>query len=205
MIYILYSMPIITTTVSLIIFVVIYYTFLWEDTSISSIKKTVPNIIQLSKNITYIEDYIKQTIENYEHELIPINSKIDITTELTSSQIQFLNFLKNLEIYQTEWDNYVGKGLISNTDIEMPYRIAHNIREILEVPISDTLDEFGYKNVWITPEEIKCVINYLNKKRDPITPPKNKYGDEHVVICIKCKSHISLLSELDESHNIKAG
>lgn len=165
------------------------------------IKDEIPQIIELSKNVQNIENYIEQTLDIFPNDLPIIGESITKETQLTTSQLNFLKFIDNLKIYQEKWDTYAFDQLIHVTNIESPYRIAHRIRTLLEIPLVMNLDKTDI-DVWLTKEEENCLRNYetklmkpisnINKTFTPETPvtPVSECSD-HIVICIRCKELIN--------------
>ena len=62
-------------------------------------------------------------------------------------------------MYQEKWDNYSFQQLINASIIKSPYRIAYEIRSLLEIPFIKDV-ETNDIDVWLTKEESECVINY---------------------------------------------
>lgn len=167
------------------------------------IKDEIPEIIELSKNVQNIENYIEQTLDIFPNDLPIIGESITKETQLTTSQLNFLKFIDNLKIYQEKWDTYAYDQLIHVTNIESPYRIAHRIRTLLEIPLIMNLDKTDI-DVWLTKDEEDCLSNYETKLMKPmsnikqsITPPAPapltpvSECSDHIVICIKCKELIN--------------
>jgi hypothetical protein len=162
------------------------------------IKDEIPAIIELSKNVQNIENYIEQSIEIFPHDLPTIGDSVTKETQLTLSQLNFLRFIKNLKTYQEKWDTYAYDQLIHVTNIESPYRVAHRIRELLEIPFVMNVDKSDI-DVWLSKEEEECIRNYelklmttkpIMKEESEISTPISETSD-HVVICIKCKEILS--------------
>ena len=167
------------------------------------VKEEIPEIIELSKNILNIQNYIDNTIEYFSDDLPPIGESIKKDTKLTVSQLNFIRYIRNLEIYQEKWDRYSSEQLINVSNIESPYRIAYEIRSLLEIPFIKNIEKNDI-DVWLTKEESDCVLNYELKLMNPILqnkdtiPPsisellqnENK-NDDHIIICVKCKELIS--------------
>jgi len=162
------------------------------------IKDEIPSIIELSKNVQNIENYIEQTLDIFPNDLPTIGESITKETQLTTSQLNFLKFIDNLKIYQEKWDTYAFDQLIHVTNIESPYRIAHRIRTLLEIPLVMNVDKTDI-DVWLTKEEKDCLRNYeinlmkpTSNIKQSITPttPVSECSD-HIVICIKCKELIN--------------
>ena len=162
------------------------------------IKDEIPEIIELSKNVQNIENYIEQTLEIFPNDLPPIGESITKNIQLTTSQLNFLKFIENLKIYQEKWDTYAYDQLIHVVNIESPYRVAHRIRSLLELPLIMNQDKTDI-DVWLTKEEKECIYNYENKFMTPTTSIKQidspatplSETSDHIVICIKCKELIS--------------
>ena len=167
------------------------------------IKDEIPEIIELSMNIQNIQNYIDNTIEYFSDDLPPIGQSIKKDTKLTVSQLNFIRYIKNLEMYQEKWDNYSFQQLINASIIKSPYRIAYEIRSLLEIPFIKDV-ETNDIDVWLTKEESDCVINYELKLINPIlqnkeiSPPStpellqnDNKNDDHIIICVKCKELIT--------------
>ena len=167
------------------------------------IKDEIPEIIELSMNIQNIQNYIDNTIEYFSDDLPPIGQSIKKYTKLTVSQLNFIRYIKNLEMYQEKWDNYSFQQLINASIIKSPYRIAYEIRSLLEIPFIKDV-ETNDIDVWLTKEESDCVINYELKLINPIlqnkeiSPPStpellqnDNKNDDHIIICVKCKELIT--------------
>jgi hypothetical protein len=176
------SYPIIFSFIIGALLIIGVYMLLNENMDIIKIKDTIPKIIKLSKYINNVERMIQTTINI---DIIQINKQIEINTELTIDQIYFLEFIQILEIYQPTWDQYVRNNLIHNMDITMPYIVAHKIRELLQTPMKKD-DETNEDIVWLSKVETINLLNYYNKKRDPISPK----SIDHVSICVKCREKI---------------
>jgi hypothetical protein len=167
------------------------------------IKDELPEIIELTKNIQNVENYIENTIEYFNDDLPPIGETIRKDTKLTISQLNFIRYIRNLELYQEKWDRYSLGQLINVSNIESPYRIAYEIRSLLEIPFIKDV-ETNDIDVWLTKEETDCIINYELKLIKPILqnkemiPPStsellqnDNKNDDHIIICVKCKELIS--------------
>jgi hypothetical protein len=162
------------------------------------IKDEIPEIIELSKNVQNIENYIEQTLEIFPHDLPTIGESITKETQLTTSQLNFIKFIENLKTYQEKWDTYAYDQLIHVVNIESPYRIAHRIRTLLDLPLIMNVDKTDI-DVWLTKEEEDCIRNYENKTIMPKSISKQDFStntpisecSDHIVICIKCKEVIS--------------
>jgi hypothetical protein len=162
------------------------------------IKNEISEIIELSKNVQNIENYIEQTLDIFPDDLPPIGDTITKDTQLTTSQLNFLKFIENLKIYQEKWDMYAYDQLIHVSNIESPYRVAYRIRNLLEIPFIQNLDKTDI-DVWLTKEEELCIHKYENKLILPkVTSKQHKIPDspisensDHIVICVKCKELLS--------------
>lgn len=164
------------------------------------LQNEIPKIIELSKNIQNIVHYVDTTIEIFEDDIPPINEAITKDTLLTSSQLNFLKFIKNLENYQDKWDYYSFSGLIQSLNIESPYRVAYHIRSILEIPFVKDIDSNDI-DVWLSKDEIECINSYETNVNKLVTieqPIIENY--EHISICVKCKE---LITEEEAENLIK--
>lgn len=182
MILLLMSYPIVFSFIIGILIIIGIYMLLNENMDIIKIKDTIPKIIKLSKYIDNVERMIQPLINS---DIIQINKQIEIDTELTIDQIYFLEFIQVLEVYQPIWDQYTRNNLIHNKDITMPYIVAHKIRELLGIQLEKDQDT-NEDEVWLSKVETINLLNYYNKKRDPISPKSN----DHISICIKCREKI---------------
>jgi len=160
-------------------------------------KNEISEIIELSKNVQNIENYIEQSLEIFPDDIPPIGDTITKDTQLTTSQLNFLKFIENLKIYQEKWDMYSYDQLINVSNIESPYRVAYRIRNLLEIPFIENLDKNDL-DLWLTKEEELCIRKYENKSTIPKVTKQSiipdspiSENDDHIVICIKCKEIIS--------------
>jgi len=132
----------------------------------------IPVIINLAQRVEFIQNYVHFII-NYEQDLPLIPTIITPDTELTYSQINLLNFIKELEQLNKVWDVYKDNGIISNSDIRMPYAIAYNIRELIDIPVDkkEDEDEDDDDDMWLSKEESDCLIKYNSKIKTPLISP----------------------------------
>lgn len=126
----------------------------------------VPNIIKLAQRVEYIQNYVDYTINDYQHDIPQISTDIDENSELTTSQLQFLKAINELQELNRVWEIYRDNKILNNSDIKFPYAIAYHIRELLDIPIYK--DEDNDENVWLTEKEYKCIKKYDNKINKPI-------------------------------------
>lgn len=188
-------------TVTIIIFSVIIVCYLYisslETIDKSKLLDEIPTIINLAQRIEYIQNYIEYTLDDFEHDLPPISEDITLQTGLTGSQLNLLNFIKELKDLHKEWERYKDNNILSNSNIKMPYAIAYHIRELLETPIYKDEDNEDY--VWLNKIEMDCIRKYNFKIKEPLPSP-NRLND-HITICIKCKEIIRSNEVTDDEDN----
>jgi hypothetical protein len=145
----------------------------------------IPNIIKLAQRVEYIQNYVDYTINDYEHDLPQIDGDIEEDTELTTSQLNVLRAILELQELNRVWEIYRDNKILNNSDIKYPYALAYQIRELLDTPIYK--DEDNDEFIWLNEKELKCIKKYNNKMNKPIIANK---CEDHVIICIKCKEII---------------
>jgi hypothetical protein len=117
--FLLNEQTIITATI--IIFSVIICCYLYisslETIDKSKLLDEIPTIINLAQRIEYIQNYIEYTLDDYEHDLPPISEDITLQTGLTGSQLNLLNFIKELKELHKEWERYKDNNILSNSPL----------------------------------------------------------------------------------------
>ena len=113
------------------------------------LKDSLSEIILIANFIQNIEtgmDYFAN-----ENNLDKFTDKVTPDLKLRYNQYIFLHYIEKLEIIQDKWDYYNNNKLFNNSDIKCPYIVAHNIRELLNLPIDG--------DVWLNKDERECLKN----------------------------------------------
>ena len=121
----------------------------------NSLFEDIPIIIELTKKITTIEVIIKVMLDNFSHDINPINDYIRPKTKLSYSQLKMVYFLRELEELDSIWHDYKRNNILN---IRMPFEIAYQIRKILGTPIIKNLQDKEY--VWLSSDEKECIKNH---------------------------------------------
>jgi len=118
----------------------------------NSLFEDIPIIIELTKKITTIEVIIKVMLDNFSHDINPINDYIRPNTKLSYSQLKMVYFLRELEELDSIWHEYKRNNILN---IRVPFEIAYQIRKILGTPIIKNLQDKEY--VWLSSDEKECI------------------------------------------------
>jgi len=132
-----------------IIFITCIIFFLGDNMNYKKLKDSISEIIFIANFIQNIEtgmDYIA-----YDNNLDKFTDKITPDLKLRYNQYVFLHHIERLEIIQDKWDYYNNNRLFNNSDIKCPYIVAHQIRELLNIPIDG--------DVWLNKDERECLKN----------------------------------------------
>lgn len=132
-----------------IIFITCIIFFLGDNMNYKKLKDSLTEIILIANFIQNIEtgmDFFAN-----ENNLDKFTDKVTPDLKLRYNQYIFLHYIEKLEIIQDKWDYYNNNKLFNNSDIKCPYIVAHNIRELLNLPIDG--------DVWLNKDERECLKN----------------------------------------------
>jgi hypothetical protein len=133
------------------------------------LKSNIPNLINLAKRIEIISLNIK-------------NQYWD-DNQITNKKYILLKYIEELELLQNIWEFFSFNSIINNSDIKCPYILAHNIRNILDTPL--TKDENNEDFVWLTDKEKSLIklfqsINFNKKNKEDTDEDENIEKQNHL-------------------------
>ena len=132
-----------------IIFITCIIFFLGDNMNYKKLKDSLTEIILIANFIQNIETCMDFFAN--ENNLDKFTDKVTPDLKLRYNQYIFLHYIEKLEIIQDKWDYYNNNKLFNNSDIKCPYIVAHNIRELLNLPIDG--------DVWLNKDERECLKN----------------------------------------------
>jgi len=132
-----------------IIFVTSIIFFLGDNMNYKKLKSSITEIIFIANFIQNIKTGMDHIA--YENNLDKFTEKVTPVLKLRYNQYVFLHYIERLENIQDKWDYYNNNKLFNNSNITCPYIIAHQIRELLNLPIDG--------DVWLNKDERECLKN----------------------------------------------
>ena len=132
-----------------ILFITCIIFFLGDNMNYKNLKDNLAEIIYIANFIQNIETSLNYI--TYENNLDKFTDKVTSDLKLRYNQYVFLHYIERLEIIQERWDYYNNNSLFNNSNIKCPYIVAHQIRELLNLPIDG--------DIWLNKDEKKCLKN----------------------------------------------
>jgi hypothetical protein len=131
-----------------IIFVTGIIYFLSDNMNYKKLRESISEIISIANFVQNIKTGMDIICEN---NLDKFTEIVTPNLKLRYNQYVFLHYIERLENIQDKWDYYNNNKLFNNSNITCPYIVAHQIRELLNLPING--------DVWLNNEERECLRN----------------------------------------------